>query len=564
MRSRCIKVIAIQRLFFDLHGIRRRRGVGAAHPAAPIVPLIERIYRLLCTGAVTVPSRRVVIPLKPVFAVDRRNVFTRSMPVGRGTAPGVREVSLIPAARVGRRAAAASPCIAGAVTVHMRAAVGAVVIVIPVQRCGLYLRGIAGRYGIGRPVAPCAVIAPHRFGAGERPAGHGVGGTGRCQLISRPVALLRFNVLIGNPSRLGRRPVRPVAFHIIFGILIIAVCAADEPVRTLRAAPFPASVHELMPCCRDCFGFFRLARGAGVRLDAGFLAGRSGRHRSAVPAVSLCIGVIILVAGAANRTGIQGIALLRTSRSNDLRRVGVRRVAGISVRELDGAVQNGLFNRFALESIAVIGTVIILDLYLDVKIIASGRCDPVKMHCGVQLRVVQVFGAHLFGSTIAHGSSPCMDRSGNGADVRISRRDRPVNGIAIADRKRRRDIFPAGGNPVFNGGIAVICHLAELGINIAHRSVRQTNPVPVMIRGRYVVFIKRRYCQARPGGDRLDHGGRGVCLIAARQRPHPVVLRHLHGQIGRVVVAFGEVSGAFSECSFWYITFRRLDNQAYV
>ena len=48
-------------------------------------------------------------------------------------------------------------------------------------------------------------------------------------------------------------------------------------------------------------------------------------------------------------------------------------MAGVSGRELDGAVQNGLFDRFALESVAVIGTVIVLDLYLDVKIIASRR-----------------------------------------------------------------------------------------------------------------------------------------------------------------------------------------------
>ena len=161
MRSRCIEVIAIKCLLLDLHGVGRRRGVGPAHPAAPIVPLIERIYCLLCTGAVTVSGRRVVIPLKPVLAVDRRNIFTRSMPVRRGAAPGVREVSLIPPARVGRRAAAASPRIAGAIAVHMRAAVGAVVIVIPVQCCGLHLRGIAGRYGISRPVTPGAVIAPH-------------------------------------------------------------------------------------------------------------------------------------------------------------------------------------------------------------------------------------------------------------------------------------------------------------------------------------------------------------------------------------------------------------------
>ena len=46
-------------------------------------------------------------------------------------------------------------------------------------------------------------------------------------------------------------------------------------------------------------------------------------------------------------------------------------MAGVSGRELDGAVQNGLFDRFALESVAVIGTVIVLDLYLDVEIIAS-------------------------------------------------------------------------------------------------------------------------------------------------------------------------------------------------
>ena len=118
------------------------------------------------------------------------------------------------------------------------------------------------------------------------------------------------------------------------------------------------------------------------------------------------------------------------------------------------------------------------------------------MHRGVQLRVVQVFGSHLFSSAIAHGRSICMNRSGNGADVRIARRDRPVNGIALADWKRRRDVFSAGGNPVFNGGIAVI---------------------------------------------RLDHGGRRVCLVAARQRPDPVVLHHLYGQIGRIIVAFGEV-----------------------
>ena len=304
VRSRCIEVIAIKRLLFDLHGVGRRRGVGAAHPTAPIVPLIERIYRLLCTGAVTVSGRRVIIPLKPVFAVDRRNVFTRSVPVGRGTAPGVREVSLIPPARVGLCTTAASPRIAGAVTVHMCTAVRAVVIVIPVQCCGLHLCGIAGRYGIGRPVAPGTVIAPHFFRAGERPAEHGVGGAGRCQLISRPVALLRFDVLIGNPGRLGRRPVRPVALHVVFGILIITVCAADQPVRALRAAAFPASVNKLVPRCRDRFGFFRLARGTGVRFDAGFFTSRGGRHRSAVPAVALRVSVIVLVAGAANGTGI--------------------------------------------------------------------------------------------------------------------------------------------------------------------------------------------------------------------------------------------------------------------
>ena len=167
------------------------------------------------------------------------------------------------------------------------------------------------------------------------------------------------------------------------------------------------------------------------------------------------------------------------------------------------------------------------------------------MHRGVQLRVVQVFGSHLLGSAIAHGRSICMNRSGNGADVCIARRDRPVNGIALADWKRRRDIFSAGGNPVFNGGIGVIRHLAEWGIDIAHRSVRQTHAIPIMIRRRYTILVKRRYRQARPGGNRLDHGGRRVCLIAARQRPDPVVLRHLYGQIGRIIVAFGEISRAF-------------------
>ena len=103
------------------------------------------------------------------------------------------------------------------------------------------------------------------------------------------------------------------------------------------------------------------------------------------------------------------------------------------------------------------------------------------MHRGVQLRVVQVFGSHLLGSAIAHGRSVGMDRSGNGADIRIARRDRPVNRVALADRKRRWNVFPADGNPVFNGGIAVIRHLTELGIDITHRSVRQTHPVPVMI-----------------------------------------------------------------------------------
>ena len=143
--------------------------------------------------------------------------------------------------------------------------------------------------------------------------------------------------------------------------------------RTLRAAAFPAPINKLVPCCRDCFGLLCLARGAGVRFDAGFFTGRSSRHRSAVPAVSLCVGVIILVAGTANGTGIQGITLLRAGRSHDLRGIGVRCMAGVSVRELDGAVQNGLFDRFALESVAVIGTVIVFDLHLDVKIIASGR-----------------------------------------------------------------------------------------------------------------------------------------------------------------------------------------------
>ena len=164
------------------------------------------------------------------------------------------------------------------------------------------------------------------------------------------------------------------------------------------------------------------------------------------------------------------------------------------------------------------------------------------MHRGVQLRVVQVFGSHLFSSAIAHGRSICMNRSGNGADVRIARRDRPVNGIALADRKRRRDAFSAGGNPVFNGGIAVIRHLAEWGIDIAHRSVRQTHAIPVMIRRRYTILVKRRYRQARPGGNRLDHGGRRVCLVAARQRPDPVVFRHVHGQVRRVVLTLGYVA----------------------
>ena len=72
----------------------------------------------------------------------------------------------------------------------------------------------------------------------------------------------------------------------------------------LRAAAFPASVNKLVPRCCDRFGFFRLARGAGVRFDAGFFTSRGGRHRSAVPAVALRVSVIVLVAGAANGTGI--------------------------------------------------------------------------------------------------------------------------------------------------------------------------------------------------------------------------------------------------------------------
>ena len=164
------------------------------------------------------------------------------------------------------------------------------------------------------------------------------------------------------------------------------------------------------------------------------------------------------------------------------------------------------------------------------------------MHRGVQLRVVQVFGSHLFSSAIAHGRSICMNRSGNGADVRIARRDRPVNGIALADWKRRRDVFSAGGNPVFNGGIAVIRHLAERGIDIAHRSVRELHAVPVMIRCRHVVFVKRRYRQGRSGGYRLEHRRAGIRFVAARERPDPVVFRHVHGQVRRVVLTFGEVS----------------------
>ena len=55
---------------------------------------------------------------------------------------------------------------------------------------------------------------------------------------------------------------------------------------------------------RNRLGLRRLAHGAGVCLDAGLLAGRGSRHRSAVPAVALRVSVIVLVAGAANGTGI--------------------------------------------------------------------------------------------------------------------------------------------------------------------------------------------------------------------------------------------------------------------
>ena len=164
------------------------------------------------------------------------------------------------------------------------------------------------------------------------------------------------------------------------------------------------------------------------------------------------------------------------------------------------------------------------------------------MHRGVQLRVVQVFGSHLLGSAITHGRSVGMDRSGNGADIRIARRDRPVNRVALADRKRRRNVFPADGNPVFNGGIAVIRHLTELGIDITHRSVRELYAVPVMIRCSHAVFVKCRYRQCRSGGYRPEHGRAGIRFVAARERPDPVVFRHVHGQVRRVVLTLGYVA----------------------
>ena len=66
-----------------------------------------------------------------------------------------------------------------------------------------------------------------------------------------------------------------------------------------------------------------------------------------------------------------------------------------------------------------------------------------------------------------------------------------------------------------------------------------------MVRCRYIIFIKRRYRQACPGGNRFDHRGRRVRLVAARERPYPVVLRHFYRQIGRVVFALGKISRAF-------------------
>ena len=222
---------------------------------------------------------------------------------------------------------------------------------------------------------------------------------------------------------------------------------------------------------RDNFRVCLLTRRAGVGLDALYPRLRRGGNNAAVPAVALRIGVIILVAGAANRAGIQGIALLRAGRSYHLRGVRMRRVAGVSVCECNRAIQNGLFNRFALKRIAVIGAVIVLDLHLDIKIIASGRMYPIEVHRRVKLRIVQVFGSHLLGSAIIHGGAPHMDRTGNSADVCIARGDRPIHRVRRLDRERGRNVLSAGGDPVFNGRIAVIRHLAELGIDIAHRSV---------------------------------------------------------------------------------------------
>ena len=82
--------------------------------------------------------------------------------------------------------------------------------------------------------------------------------------------------------------------------------------------------------------------------------------------------IVVFVTGAALGAGVQSVSLFRACRFNYLRRVGMRCVAGISICESNRAVQNGLFDRFALERVAVISTIIVFDLYLDVKIIVSG------------------------------------------------------------------------------------------------------------------------------------------------------------------------------------------------
>ena len=77
-------------------------------------------------------------------------------------------------------------------------------IVIPVQRGRFYLRGIAGRDRFGRPVAPCAIVAPHLFRAGERPACHACAAA-RCGVFVSVSVLRRgFDIAPGVARRLLR------------------------------------------------------------------------------------------------------------------------------------------------------------------------------------------------------------------------------------------------------------------------------------------------------------------------------------------------------------------------